>query len=521
MEYPLYQPSSIYGAGSPYPAFDVFITGTYYAYMVLICILMVFSAHAYLFVILRRRVAKRESARPVAAPDELPHVSLQIPIYNEGRLAVQAVEAAARIDYPSDRLQIVFLDGSTDDTPRLVAPVVERLRRQGRNVLHYRRDNAVGYKAGALADGCRLAQGNLIAIFDADFVPSRNFLRRAVRHFADPRVGCVQTRWGHRNANASLLTISQSMVLDSFYGTELPVRSGYNLCNVFTGTCGIWRKTCVEDAGGWQWDTLVEDMDLSYRAQLRGWRVVYDQSIVTPGELPESFSALMRQQHRWTMGHAQVCRKHLANVLRARWPLAKKTEAFIQLARWATYPCVLAMAMLMMPALIVNPQLYQASALESVLGLLLFLLASGGATMFYVSGQMILHPRTWWRKILYLPVLISMTLALAPNCCRAIFRGLAGRKEPFRKTPRAAEGPHRMLLSEMILTVVNAVIGLYLLASAIATFVAAWRIEAWAFLITAVALLVFAGGLLCAAWGGLSTARAARPRPAPIAASAT
>ena len=510
MEYPLYQPSSIYGAGSPYPAFDVFISVLYYLYIVLICVLMVFSAHAYLFVVLRRRLAKREGAQPAPQPDDLPRVSVQIPIYNEGRLAVQAVEAAARIDYPGDRLQIIFLDGSTDDTPQLVAPIVERLRRQGRNVLHYRRDNAVGYKAGALADGCRLAEADLIAIFDADFVPARSFLRRAVGHFTDPRVGCVQTRWGHRNANASLLTIGQSMVLDSFYGTELPVRSAFNLCNVFTGTCGVWRRACVEDAGGWQWDTLVEDMDLSYRAQLRGWRIVYDQTIATPGELPESFSALMRQQHRWTMGHAQVWRKHIRNVLKARWPLGKKTEALIQLTRWATYPCVLAMAVLMMPALIVNPQLYQASALESALGLLLFLLASGGAMMFYLSGQMVLHPRTWWRRLAYLPVLMGMTLALAPNCCRAIYRGIAGRREPFRKTPRAAEGPQRMLASEMAMTAVNGIVGLYLLACAVATFVAAWRIDAWAFLITAVALLLFAAGLLYAAWDGVATARAYR-----------
>lgn len=522
-EYPLLQPSSIYGAGSPHPQWDVALSVIYYVYIAIICVLMIFSLHAYLMVVLRRRVHGRRTRRQMPEPlPELPTVSVQIPIYNEGPLAVQAIEAAARIEYPDDLLEIIVLDGSTDDTPALVEPIVERLRRKGRHIVHHRRDNAIGYKAGALADGLRLTQAELIAIFDADFVPARSFLKRVVHRFGDPRIGCVQTRWGHRNANASLLTLDQSMILDSFYGTELPVRSGCGFCCVFTGTCGVWRRACIHDAGGWRWDTLVEDMDLSYSAQLRGWRIVYDQDIVTPGELPESISAFLRQQHRWTMGHAQVCRKHIGAVLRADWPLSKKAESVIQLFRWATYPFLLAMAVLMMPALIANPQLRQMSPLESVLGLMLFLIASGGATLFYISGQMALHPRTWWWKVLYLPTLVSMSIALAPNCCLAAFRGLIGQKEPFRKTPRVGQKAPRLLFLEVCLVAANGLLGLYLLGASVYTFVRAFRIEAWEFLITGVALLTFASGLLYAAAGGIRSAYAAgahrtRPAPAPTA----
>jgi len=520
MELPLYQSAAIHGAGSPYPVLDAVISVLYVLYIVSICILLVFSAHVYLMVLLRRRMDRRPAPAAPAAPADWPAVTVQIPVYNEGPLAVQALEAAARLDYPADRLQVLILDGSTDGTPALVAPVAERLRRAGRNVVHYRRDNSRGYKAGGLAEACQMTEGQFIAIFDADFVPAPDFLKRVLHHFRDPRVGCVQTRWGHRNGEASLLTMGQSIILDAFYGTELPVRSAFNFVSVFTGTCGVWRKCCIEDAGGWQWDTLLEDLDLSYRSQLCGWRIVYDQDVLTPGELPESIGGFMRQQHRWTMGHTQVCRKHFRNLLRAPWPFRKKAEAAIHLLRWMTYPAALGLAVLMMPALTLNPHLKQMSILESAVGLVLFLLASGAASVFYVSGQVSLYPRIWWRRIVYVPLLISLTLALAPNCCRAIWMGLTGRKEPFRKTPRTQDGPQRLAGVERYVTVVNGVIGLYLLVAAVVTVVMAFRIEAWSFLVTAFALAAFSAGLLYAVYGSIRDASAAgglpaQPAPAP------
>jgi cellulose synthase/poly-beta-1,6-N-acetylglucosamine synthase-like glycosyltransferase len=396
----------------------------------------------------------------------------------------------------------VLLDGSTDNTSERIAPLVERLRREGRNVVHVLRDNLRGYKAGAMADGLQIAEGELIAIFDADFVPGRHFLRRVVQRFEDPRVGCVQTRWGHRNADASLLTIDQSIMLDAFYGTELPVRSGFGMTSLFTGTCGVWRKAAIVDAGGWQWDTLVEDMDLSIRAQLRLWRIIYDGSVLSLGELPESMPGFIRQQRRWVMGHAQICRKHLWHVLRAPWPLRKRIETTVLLFRWAAYPLILLMALLIMPALIVSPELEQMSAIESVGGLVLFLLASGGASIFYMSGQWTLHPRSWFWRVLYLPTLVALTVALAPSCCWAALGGICGCKEPFRKTPRVGEGPPQLSLSETILTVVSGAMGVYLLGSAAYTCYRAFSIEKWDFLITGAALVLFAAGLLCAAVSG-------------------
>lgn len=502
-EFPLFQPSSIYGAGSPHPQWDAALTVAYYVYIVLIGLLIVFSAHAYMMVLLSRRLQSRRRTLPVSEPAGLPSVSVQIPIYNEGALAVQAVESAARLDYPADKLQIVLLDGSTDNTPERIAPLVERLGHEGRNIVHFRRDNLRGYKAGAMADGLQIAEGELIAIFDADFIPGRNFLLRVVPQFDDPRVGCVQTRWGHRNADASLLTRDQSIMLDAFYGTELPVRSGFGMTSLFTGTCGVWRKAAVVDAGGWHGDTLVEDMDLSIRAQLRSWRIIYDGTVLSRGELPESMAGFIRQQRRWVMGHAQICRKHLWHVLRAPWPLRKRIETAVLLFRWAAYPLILLMALLIMPALIVSPELEQMSALESVAGLVLFLLASGGASIFYMSGQWALHPRTWLRRVLYLPTMVAMTVALAPSCCWAALSGISGRKEPFRKTPRVGEGPPRLSLSEIILTAVSGILAVYLLAAAAYTCYRAFSIEKWDFLITGSALVLFAAGLLCAAASGL------------------
>jgi cellulose synthase/poly-beta-1,6-N-acetylglucosamine synthase-like glycosyltransferase len=439
----------------------------------------------------------------------MPSVTIQIPVYNEGRLAGGAVEAAAALDSPADKFEVLILDGSTDDTPELLAPVVERCRAAGINVRHHRRDNSKGFKAGALIEGCEMARGDLIAIFDADFCPGRDFLRRTIGHFADPRLGCLQTRWDHRNAEASLLTAGQAIILDAFHGVEAPARSGYNLVTMFFGTCGIWRKSCIEDCGGWQTDTLAEDMDLSIQAQLRGWRVVFDGSVATAGELPESMDGYLRQQHRWTMGHAQVARKLFGPVCRSCLPLGKKVETVLHLFRWLTFPCLLVMALLMVPVLVLNPELKQFSPLESLVGLLILCLGTGAASIFYVMGQTVLHPRSWWRAVLYIPVLVGMGLALAPNNCRAIVQAALGRKEPFRKTPRVGEGPVRLRGVEGYVALVNLAVGLYLAVSAVVTVIVAVRIEAWSFLITAAVLALFAMGLLAGAYASFRDGRAA------------
>jgi cellulose synthase/poly-beta-1,6-N-acetylglucosamine synthase-like glycosyltransferase len=520
MPFPLFQPSSVYGAGSPHPLVDQFMPALAAIYLGFIGVLMLFSVHLYAIVLLRRRLGRIPRGRLPAPAAELPSVTVQIPIYNEGQLAVLAVEAAAALDYPRDKLEILMLDGSTDDTPPLVAAAVQRACQAGVNIRHYRRDNSIGYKAGALIEGCELATGELIAVFDADFFPGRDFLRRVAPHFTDPRIGCVQTRWDHRNAQASALTASQAIILDAFYGVEAPVRSHYNLVTFFTGTCGVWRKSCIIDAGGWQADTLAEDMDLSLRAQMRSWQIVYDQSVATSGELPENINGFLRQQHRWTMGHTQVCCKLLGRVLRSPMPLRKRGEAALHMLRWLTYPSILGMALLMMPALILNPQLKQLTPLESLCGLALLLLATGSASIFYGFGQMILHPRSWWRTFLYMPALMALGLAMAPNNCRAIFMALTGRHEPFRKTPRVGEAPHTLRGSERYIAFVNLGVGLYLLASVVVTVIAAFRIEAWSFLVTAGILALFAGGLLLVSYASLrSQARASSlAAPAPSAA---
>lgn len=509
MPFPVFQPSSVYGAGSPHPEIEFLLPVLCAAYVVAVAILMVFSFHLYVIVFLRRRLDRQARPSVPALPADLPSVTVQIPVYNEGILAVHGVEAAAAIDYPADKFEVQILDGSTDNTPELLAPVVERCRAAGINVRHHLRDNSKGFKAGALIEGCEMAHGDLIAIFDADFCPDRDFLRRTVGHFADPRLGCLQTRWDHRNAGASLLTGGQAIILDAFHAVEAPARSASNLITMFFGTCGLWRKSCIVDCGGWQTDTLAEDMDLSIQAQVRGWRVVFDGSVATAGELPQSMDGYLRQQHRWTMGHAQVARKLLGPVCRSSMPLGKKLEAVLHLFRWLTFPCLLVMALLMVPVLVLNPQIKQLSPLETLVGLLIFSLGTGAASIFYVLGQAILHPRHWWRAVLYIPVLIGLGLALAPNNCRAVLQAALGRKEPFRKTPRVGEGPVRLRGVEGWVALVNVAVGLYLLASSVITVIVALRIEAWSFLLTAAVLALFAGGLLVGAWASFRDGRAA------------
>ncbi|NIO72790.1 MAG: glycosyltransferase, partial [Anaerolineae bacterium] len=292
----------------------------------------------------------RHDPIPVPSPpDEWPHVTVQLPIYNELHTVERLLNAAAGLDYPRDRLEIQVLDDSTDATSRVAARTVALLRRQGIDVIHISRPDRTGFKAGALAAGLAEAKGELIAIFDADFLPPPDFLQRVVPHFADPIVGCVQTRWGHLNRDYSLFTQAQALGVDGHFVVEQTARSRAGLFINFNGTAGIWRRTCIGDAGGWQGDTLTEDLDLSYRAQLRGWQIGYVPDVVVPAELPAQISGFKRQQARWAQGSIQTALKLLGPLLRSDQPWSVKLEGVVHLTGYLVHPLMLLVVLLTLP----------------------------------------------------------------------------------------------------------------------------------------------------------------------------
>ena len=354
------------------------------AYYATLLVLAIYGSHRYYLLHLYYR-HRGDVPRPAARLDPLPLVTVQLPVYNERYVVERLIRAACALDYPADRLEIQVLDDSTDDTSRLAAAVVETMRRRGPDVVHLRRGSREGFKAGALAHGLARARGELIAVLDADFVPSPPFLLDLVHHFSDPRVGMVQARWGHLNREYSVLTRIQSIFLDGHFVIEHAARHRAGRFFNFNGTAGIWRRTCIDSAGGWQSDTLTEDLDLSYRAQLLGWEFVFLPDVVAPAELPADNDAFKTQQHRWTLGSIQTGRKILPRLLRARLPRRVKVEAFFHLTNNSAYALMVLLAILIVPAVLAR----RALGLDGLmyLDLPLFFLSTLSVSTFYICSQ--------------------------------------------------------------------------------------------------------------------------------------
>ncbi|AKQ45890.1 hypothetical protein TH63_09935 [Rufibacter radiotolerans] len=365
-----------------------------------------------------------------------PAVTVQLPLYNELYVAERLLENIARLDYPREKLQILVLDDSTDETVQVVAHEVEKLQAQGLNIAQIRREQRTGYKAGALEHALPLSTGEFIVIFDADFLPEPDFLQKALPYFTHDRIGVVQARWGHLNRNYSLLTQLQALGLDAHFTVEQGARnSGHHFIN-FNGTAGIWRKQTILDAGGWHHDTLTEDLDLSYRAQLRGWEFVYVEDIAVPAELPVTMPALQSQQYRWTKGAAETARKHLLHVLTSGKPLTTKWLAFFHLLNSSVFVAVLLAALLSVPVLLVKPhfpELSRVLAYSSVFKASFVILA-----FFYWTSERRLQPEAG-KAITFLPrffLFITMSLGLSLHNTVAVLEGYAGRKTPFVRTPK-------------------------------------------------------------------------------------
>jgi cellulose synthase/poly-beta-1,6-N-acetylglucosamine synthase-like glycosyltransferase len=316
---------------------------------------------------------------PANPPKRWPRVTVQLPSFNERYTIERLIHAVAKFDYPHDLLQIQVLDDSTDDTTALIRHLVNKYTCKGMDIELIHRTNQTGFKAGALAEGLPLAKGKLTAIFDADFVPPADWLKRTVPEFINPHLGCLQTRWGHLNDKFNSLTMAQSLGIDGHFVIEQSARSRNNLFMNFNGTAGLWRKHCIEDSGGWQYDTLTEDLDLSYRAQLRGWQIDYLPEVVVPAELPAQIEAFKKQQFRWAKGSFQTLRKLIPSLLQSDAPWYKKVLGLIHLTGYLVHPLMVGTLLLMLPVGLFSPLVFK--------WMLIMMLAAFAPPMMYLLSE--------------------------------------------------------------------------------------------------------------------------------------
>src|SRR5450432_536055 len=394
--------------------------------------LSAYGVHRYVIIYLFLK-NRRQAVVPTGHFEQLPKVTMQLPIFNEVYVVERLLKSVSEIDYPRELLQIQVLDDSTDDTRELTASCVEKLQSRGFNVELIHRTDRTGFKAGALETGLASADGDFVCILDADFVPNPDLLLETVHFFTDPKVGMIQTRWGHLNRGYSLLTRVQAMFLDGHLLLEQTARSRSGRFFNFNGTAGLWRRSCIEGAGGWQHDTLTEDLDLSYRAQLAGWKFIFLPDVITPAELPVDMNGFKSQQHRWTKGSVQTCKKLLPTIWRSDLPLTIKLEATAHLTSNFAYLLLACLCVLLHPSS-GGPQTAWLRML--LIDLPIFLTASVSVAVFYICAQRELHPRTWMKEILLLPALIALGVGLSINNARAVLEAVFNHQSEFKRTPK-------------------------------------------------------------------------------------
>ena len=396
--------------------------------------------HLVLLCARNRSVIEKAQATPQLAEEDLPKVTIQLPLFNESTVAARLLDAVAAIDYPADRFEIQVLDDSTDETAGEVRAHVARLRERGVDAVYLHRVDRVGYKAGALDAGLKVAKGDLIAVFDADFVPQPDFLRSIVGHFVDPQIGMVQTRWGHLNRDVSVLTKVQALMLDGHHLVENRARFGAGFLFNFSGTGGMWRREAIDSAGGWQHDTLTEDLDLSYRAQLAGWKFIYRSDVVSPSELPEDVSAVRAQQFRWAKGTVQTARKLMKRVLSSKLTLSQRVEAFFHLTPHFAYPLLMLLSVLLLPALLLMPATNTFTML--IVDLPLCTATTGSLAAFYMLAESS-QGRKPFGALIRLPMIIALGTGLAPHLSKAVYDGWTHMAGEFVRTPKHGSNKNR------------------------------------------------------------------------------
>jgi cellulose synthase/poly-beta-1,6-N-acetylglucosamine synthase-like glycosyltransferase len=420
---------------------DNLLVAVYFAVLVVIAI---YGFHRYMLVYLYVK-HRHNGYLPKGQFAELPKVTIQLPMFNEDVVAERIIDATCRIDYPLEKLEIQVLDDSTDQSAEIARKAVQLWAAKGHNIKYLHRSNRTGYKAGALKEGLLAASGEFVAIFDADFVPPRDMLYNCLDYFTDDKVGMVQVRWDHLNRDASLLTKSQAIFLDGHFVIEHTARNRSGRFMHFNGTAGVWRRKTIDDAGGWEHDTLTEDLDLSYRAQMKGWQFVYLPQFCAPAELPPEMIGFKQQAHRWTKGSVQTCIKLLPKVLRSKHlPRTIKTEAFFHLTNTVVYILMILVTLMMYPAFLslYSPlKTYSHTWGQYVFSASLFILATCSASTFFIYGQRELFGRqAGWKTLLYMPILMALGVGISLNNAKAVIEAIWGaiRKKPseFVRTPK-------------------------------------------------------------------------------------
>ena len=401
-------------------------------YLTLLALLMVYCIHRYyiLFLYLRH---KKKLPCGESLPENLPRVTVQLSLYNEMYVVQRLLNAVAKLEYPKECLEVQVLDDSTDETSRLALEYCARLKEQGYTITYLHRRERHGFKAGALQAGLEVAGGELIAIFDADFIPGKDFLLKMIPYFSGPKVGMVQSRWGHINRNYSLLTKLQSIFLDAHFMLEHTARNRSGRFFNFNGTAGIWRKVCILSAGGWHHDTLTEDLDLSYRAQLKGWRFIFVPGVVTPAEVPVDMDSFKSQQHRWAKGGIETAKKLLPALLKSPLPLKIKIESLYHLTSNLNYLLILLLSLCAYPALVIRIAMGWRNLL--LFDLIFFLGATLPVGLYYLFSQREVQ-EPYLQKIVYLPFLMALGIGLCVNNGWGVIEALRGYTSEFLRTPK-------------------------------------------------------------------------------------
>ena len=411
-------------------------------YLFALVSLFTYGMNCYLLMIfyrLKRPKARLEHARikkqfyQDAAAGDWPEVTIQLPIFNECYVVERLIQSVCDFDYPRELLEIQILDDSTDDTTEIASAAARRMQARGFDIHYIHRDHRSGFKAGALKDGLKKARGELIGIFDADFIPGANFLKETVPYFANPEIGMLQTRWGHINSDYSMLTRAQSIGIDGHFGVEQASRGWNGFFMNFNGTAGVWRKSTIIDAGGWQADTLTEDLDLSYRAQLKGWKLKFVTDVVCPAEVPVTINAFKSQQHRWAKGSIQTAKKNLGQLFKSDVSALVKIQAFLHLTHYMVHPMMLLVVLTSIPMLY-SQWFFDSLAFPIMIFTLLCLATCGPSTM-YLFSQKILY-RDWKHRIKFLPFLMCLGTGIAVNNTKAVLEAFFNIKSGFVRTPK-------------------------------------------------------------------------------------
>ena len=401
-------------------------------YFFILFTVFIYASHRYYMVYLYYR-SKKNKPVPAGKLERLPKITIQLPVYNEMYVVERLISASCQIDYPKELLDIQVLDDSTDETVDVARECVKNFQKQGFDISYIHRVDRKGFKAGALAEGLEIAKGEYVVVFDADFVPQKDILQKTIHFFSDKAVGMVQTRWSYLNRKYSVLTKIQAILLDGHFVIEHTARNWSGRFFNFNGTAGIWRKEAIESAGGWHNDTLTEDLDLSYRAQLGGWKFVFLKDETSPSEIPVDINAFKTQQYRWAKGSIQTAKKLLPKIMKSNLPLKVKVEAFFHLTNNVSYLLMLMLSILMYPSMVARINIGWFQMIITDVPFLL--VATVGISFFYMCSQREAY-KNWKSRLIYLPLLMSLGIGLSVNNSRAVLEAFFNRKTPFKRTPK-------------------------------------------------------------------------------------